>query len=236
MATLKDLEATVAALTDRVAYLEQRDPHIARERALAERRDRKAKLKSLDLKGYARLTGAERDEWCATQADDRIVELLRDADAEMRSDVLSRLGWQRKAYVTFQLAPAPDLRRVTNPEGYRTKPLTVTEAQAKMLADAGVRVGSRERHAGQVYYTVAPWPVFDGQAAREMIFDAAAWEARLAVDAELRELVDAGAFTVEKLDDDAARKYATERFVHAYIDKRGVAGARGPELPALDLP
>lgn len=234
MATLKDLEATVAALTERVALLESRDPQLARERALAERRDRKAKLKSLDLKGYARLTGAERDEWVATQPDDRIVELLREADAELRDDVLSRLGWQRKAYVTFQLAPAPDLRRVTNPEGYRTRPLTVTEAQAKTLADAGVRVGSRERHAGQVYYTVAPWPVFDGQAAREMIFDAAAWEARLDVDPELRELVDAGAFTVERLDDDAARKYATERYLHAYIDKRGVAGARGPELPALD--
>jgi hypothetical protein len=231
MATMKELEAQLATLAERVAFLEHLSPDWRSARRTADTRAMRDRLRAAStLEHYATLPAGERDQWARLRSDEQLVELLRDAKPELRDEVLARLPWERKALVTFQLAPAPLLVRVHNPERYRTRPTKLTESQVETLTAAGVRVSKRERtSASDVVATLPGWRGED----RDVTLDAAAWQARVAVDEQLAQLVEVGHVAVTTLSDAAARKYATEVYLDACRAKRDLAGATTPNLPSL---
>lgn len=213
MATLKDLEAQLAQLTERVAYLESLSPVVAQQRALAEKRALKQKLATLDLGGYLTLDSTARGVWCGLQSDERLTELLRGADREVRDDVLGRLPWQRQATLTFALTPTKNLPKLV-----------------EVRANAGFAMHfnrGRGPHGART---------FTARKGEVLVFGKNEWAEMCEAEPRLLEYVADGSLgPVRALTEAETREHELRKYLAACHALAGAQnGTKAPGLPSLD--
>lgn len=226
---VNDLEAQLAALRGDVEFLLGYSPHAADRRKQAERAAQLERVRACTtLAAFEKLAPADQTAWLANTLVPQLVEVLRNAKPAARDRVLARLNLDKRARVTFALAPAPQLVRVLNPQGFNTKSMRLTAAQAQTLTDVGVDVVKLDRHGkSDAPYMGDGWRGID----RNVVLAAATWQARLAVDARLAYLVEHGDVKATPLPDDEARTLALTRYLQTLNERSSDNAPQLPELP-----
>lgn len=229
----KEIEAQLAALSERCAFLELHSAPYQNHRAERERVERIERFRAIETLGaFDKLSPADQGAWLSSSAasTSRLTAMLRNAKPAARERMLGRLNADRRARFVFAMAPAPQLIRIKNPQGYRTGPTKITGAQQIELNAAGVETVARVKYSeSDAGFGLPGWRMSD----RDIVLDADAWDARLAIDEQLATLIASGEITATRLTDDEAREHALREYTLAWANRsEGLDGA-GPQLPSL---
>jgi hypothetical protein len=230
---MTNVEQQLAALNERVAFLESVSPQYDTAKRERDRKQLAARMREVKtVEQWKALDNRERNAFRERATFETLSAMLRDASSEDRNAVLAGVAWHTNASVRFLVlapAPAPHVE-VTAFKSFTTRAVGLTEEQAEQLGALGLKVRGRKDP------TEARWMLsgFAGNVGEVQTFTAEAWEARLAVDGGLARAVRDGLLSVRTLDESEARQFALDEFVRAVHRAADEANSNmAPELPAV---